>query len=170
MRHRAVRPHTCAFLVALWVLVVMPPPSCAREGIFAKIKKSVKSVMGKDGSASIIVKQPTQVQHERAEVAEAERDRDARERDEGGLTTPSYERRMASTREAPPTPVSSRSHRAGGRGPPVVEARPAMGGDDAAPPTPPAESPALEEVVRLLEKGADVNAQDEASLQKYFPP
>lgn len=100
MRHRAVRPHTCAFLVALWVLVVMPPPSCAREGIFAKIKKSVKSVMGKDGSASIIVKQPTQVQHERAEVAEAERDRDARERDEGGLTTPSYERRMASTRSS----------------------------------------------------------------------
>ena len=82
------------------MLVVMPPPSCAREGIFAKIKKSVKSVMGKDGSASIIVKQPTQVQHERAEVAEAERDRDARERDEGGLTTPSYERRMASTRSS----------------------------------------------------------------------
>ena len=50
---------------------------------------------------------------------------------------------MASTREAPPTPISSRSHRAGGRGPSVaLEARQAMGGDDAAPPTPPAESPA----------------------------
>ena len=57
--------------------------------------------------------------------------------------TPSYERMMASTREAPPTPVSSRSHRAGGRGPSVaLEARQAMGGDDAAPPTLPAESPA----------------------------